>query len=200
MIKTKEDLIYYLSEDKRALGIKRKRPRIGLDDIWKFEILMRKTEYFKNVCMNERRGLVKEFIYKIYLYKYKKLSMKLGFSIGLNVFGPGLYIAHYGTIVVNGNARVGKNCWIYPGSNIGANTEGPNDVPTIGDDVYIGPGAKIFGKIKIADNISIGANAVVTKSFETCGVTIAGVPARVIKDSNANQYVMDKKKAGENFF
>ena len=119
--------------------------------------------------------------------------MKLGFSIGPNVFGPGLNIAHYGTIVVNGNAKVGKNCWIYPGANIGANTEGPTDVPVIGDNVYIGPGAKIFGRINIADNISIGANAVVTKSFIKPGVTIAGIPARVIKDNNSNEKVMKER-------
>lgn len=52
----------------------------------------------------------------------------------------------------------------------------------IGKHVYIGPGAKIFGDIYIADDIAIGANAVVNKSFTTPGITVAGVPAKIISD------------------
>ena len=57
------------------------------------------------------------------------------------------------------------------------------DTPTIGDNCFIGPGAKIFGRIKIGNRIVIGANAVVNKSFETDDVTIAGIPARVVKET-----------------
>ena len=53
----------------------------------------------------------------------------------------------------------------------------------IGDNVWIGPGAKIFGKIFIADNIAIGANSVVNRSFAEQNITIAGIPAKKIKDS-----------------
>lgn len=186
MIESKQELYEYLEMDKKALGIKRKFPRPFIDEIWKYEILMRKLAYLINCKDN--------FMYKpitlITRLRYEKLGMKLGFSIGINSFGPGLNIAHYGTIVVNGNARIGSNCWIYPGANIGANTGGPKDVPNIGDNVYIGPGAKLFGNINIADNISIGANAVVTKSFTTSGITIAGVPAKIIKDNNPNGKLM----------
>ena len=52
--------------------------------------------------------------------------------------------------------------------------------PNIGDNVYIGPGAKIYGQIQIGSNCTIGANAVVTKSFERSGSLIAGVPARLL--------------------
>jgi len=52
--------------------------------------------------------------------------------------------------------------------------------PVIGNNVYIGPGAKIYGNIEIADNISIATNAAVSKSFLEEGVIIGGVPARVI--------------------
>ncbi|HMP14590.1 MAG TPA: hypothetical protein PKD70_11975, partial [Saprospiraceae bacterium] len=48
------------------------------------------------------------------------------------------------------------------------------------NNVYIGPGAKIFGAIQIADNVAIGANAVVNKTFGESGVVIGGVPAKVI--------------------
>jgi serine O-acetyltransferase len=52
--------------------------------------------------------------------------------------------------------------------------------PTLGRNVYIAPGAKIYGPVIIADGCAIGANAVVNRSFETPNVSIAGVPARVI--------------------
>lgn len=104
------------------------------------------------------------------------MGVKLGFTIPINVFGPGLNIHHYGFIVVNAHAKVGANCNIQQGVNIGQNY-GNNDVPCIGNNVYIGPGAKIFGGIKIANNIAIGANSVVNHSFLTEGVTLAGVPA-----------------------
>lgn len=71
------------------------------------------------------------------------MSIRLGFTIPLNVFGPGLCIAHRGTIVVNKNAKVGKNCRIHACTNIGSNIDGVS-APQIGNNVYIGPGAKIL--------------------------------------------------------
>lgn len=70
-----------------------------------------------------------------------------GFSIGLNCFGKGLSISHIGTIVVNHEARNGENYRLHVCVNIGTGS------PQIGDNVYIGPGAKLFGKIYIADGI-----------------------------------------------
>ena len=109
-------------------------------------------------------------------------GIRLGFDIPTNVFDYGLRINHYGYLVVNGGARIGKFCDIHQGVNIGQNVE-PGSVPTIGDNVWIGPGAKLFGKITIANRIMIGANAVVNKSFLEENITIAGVPARKVKDS-----------------
>lgn len=81
--------------------------------------------------------------------------------------------------MINENARIGENCNIQQGVNIGQNY-GNSNVPTIGNNVYIGPGAKIFGKIYIADGCAIGANAVVNKSFKTPNVNIVGIPAREV--------------------
>ena len=107
------------------------------------------------------------------------------FSIPLNVFGPGLSIAHYGTIVVNGNAVIGKNCRIQESVTIGA-TNGSSKAPKLGDNVFIGSGARIIGDINVADDIAIGANAVVVNSFNEKGITIAGVPAKKISDNNSH--------------
>lgn len=109
------------------------------------------------------------------------MSIKLGFSIPENVFGPGLRIAHYGSIIVNPEACVGKNCTIHVGVNIGANKE-KRDVPVIGDKVYIGPGAKLFGNIYIGNNTKIGANAVVLDSSKG-NCTLVGIPAKEVRRS-----------------
>jgi len=113
------------------------------------------------------------------------MSIHLGFTIPLNVFGPGLCIAHRGTIVVNKDTRVGENCRIHACTNIGSNRGGVS-APQIGNNVYIGPGAKIFGDIRIADNIAIGANSVVNKSFYEKGISVAGVPAKKINNKGSD--------------
>lgn len=105
-----------------------------------------------------------------------------GFDIPINVFGKRLSIAHKGTIVVNGRAKVGDNCRIHTCVNIGTLPGSNGLAPNIGDNVYIGPGAKIYGNIKIADNIVIGANAVVGRNFEVPNICIAGSPARQISN------------------
>jgi len=138
---------------------------------------MRKLEYYTN-CKNS--GLGKLYIYYL-KYKFRNISLKNGFSIPINVFGPGLCIVHYGTIVINRNAKIGSNCRIHACVNIGA-SGGNKGAPQIGDNVYIAPGAKIYGNITIANNIAIGANAVVNKSFDQENIVIGGVPAQHIGD------------------
>lgn len=66
--------------------------------------------------------------------------------------------------------------------NIGTKAGYEDVAPKIGDNVYIGPGAKIFGQIAIADGIAIGANSVVNKSFLEPAISIAGVPAKKISE------------------
>lgn len=187
MIKSKEDYRYYLLCDKIALGKTKKYPRIVGDEIWKFQRLLRKAEYNKN-CRNTFLGK----LYSRWLqYCYHKMRIKLGFSIPLNVFGPGLSIAHFGTIVVNGNAKIGKNCRIQESTTIGA-TNGSTEAPIIGDNIFIGSGARVIGNIKIANDIAIGANAVVTKDFEESGITIAGVPAQKVSNNNSHSNLSQK--------
>ena len=113
--------------------------------------------------------------------------MKLGYTIPLNVVEEGLSLPHYGTIIVNGNSHIGKNCRIMADVVIGS-TNGVNIAATIGDNVYIGAGAKIIGQIRIGDDVCIGANAVVTKDIEA-GVTIAGVPAKVVSRTNSHKNI-----------
>ena len=175
MITTKKELQYYLSQDAIALRCNKKHPHLFGDEVWKFQIVLRKAEYYTNLFRGSKKHLILHYIW--YKYRLHNLSIKLGFSIPINVFGPGLSIAHPGTIVVNSKARVGKNCRIQEGVNIGA-TNGSQAAPQIGDNVFIGTGAKIIGDISIADDVAIGANAVVVKSITEKGVTYGGVPAK----------------------
>lgn len=177
MISSKSDLYYYLEEDRKALGRKESRPRFFGDEIWKFQRALRTLEYFTN-CKN---APFRRVILPLVKFRCHSLSIKCNFSIPINVFGPGLAIAHRGTIVINSQTKVGRDCRIHTCVNIGASGGVKDAVPTIGDRVLISPGVKIFGKIEIADDIVIGANAVVNKSFHESGMIIAGVPAQIIK-------------------
>lgn len=184
MIKSKEELAYYMECDRVALGITRTKPKFIGDEIWKFERLMRQLDYATST-----KNKVKSIILK---YKYRNLGMKLGFSIPCNVFGAGLAIVHYGNIIVSGGAKIGDNCRIHSGVNIGANA-GESKAATIGDNVYIGPGAKIVGDISIGNDVCIGANAVVVKDVEN-GITVGGIPAKKISDNGSEKHL---KKATE---
>lgn len=194
MINSKQDYLFYLEADRKALNktkgfIAEIKQLIYPDYIWSFQKKLRKLEYYKN-C---KRGILAKIYYVFLKLSFKKFSLKLGFSIPENVFGAGLAIVHYGTIVVNPRAKVGSNCRIHPCSNIGA-SGGNSEAPQIGDNVYIGPGAKLYGDIMIGNNIAIAANSSVNKSFNEDNIMIAGSPAKRIKSidiikiiPNANQ-------------
>lgn len=179
MIRNKEDYLYYLECDKLVRNIS-KKDVFGIRGempVYRFQKLMRKVEYYSN-C---KKGFLNKIITSILKYRYKKAQIKYGFSIPINTFGPGLLIQHRGTICVNGSARIGKNCRINVDVNIGTNMEKEEEAPQIGDNCFIGPGAKLFGKINIGNNVAIGANAVVNKSFPD-NVTIVGIPAKIVNN------------------
>jgi serine O-acetyltransferase len=183
MIKSRTSYLEYLQKDKIALGIKTDSFQeqiinfLSPNLIWIFQKRLRRLEYFNN-C---KSGIWCTLYFFYLKYKFKKTSVKLGFSIPINVFGPGLAIVHYGTIVVNSNTKVGSNCRIHACVNIGA-SGGSDKAPQIGNNVYIAPGAKIYGNISIANNTAISANSVVNKSFDKENTMIAGVPAKVISE------------------
>ncbi|WP_339839805.1 serine acetyltransferase [uncultured Maribacter sp.] len=181
MIKSKTDYLNYLEADRIALKkantfYQKTKDFFYPDYIWDFQKCLRKLEFYYN-CKRSMLGKIYLIFLKI---KFRKKSLKLGFSIPANVFGPGLAIVHYGTIVVNPNAKVGSNCRIHPCTNIGASGGNP-EAPQIGDNVYIGPGAKIYGNIQLGNNIAIAANSSVNKSFIENDIMIAGSPAKKIK-------------------
>jgi serine O-acetyltransferase len=105
-----------------------------------------------------------------------------GFDVPAFVeIGPGLYVPHpVGTVVTA--ERIGRNLTLVSGVTIGMRNEWT--FPTIGDNVYIGAGARVLGGIKIGDDVSIGANAVVISDVPDCSIAV-GIPARVCPKSSA---------------
>jgi len=87
--------------------------------------------------------------------------------------GPGLYIGHYGGITVSSRAVMGRNCNLSQNITIGVSGAGPKrGAPTLGDNVYVAPGARLFGQISIGNNVKIGANAVIYKDLPENAIAV----------------------------
>ena len=179
MIQTKKDLKEYLDYEKKLY------PNTTADILtndqrtynWKYIKYLRKCEYYYN---NRKKSLFAKVMYVWYRRKKNTLGSRIGVEIWENSFGKGLVIHHNGSIVVNRECRVGENCELHGDNCLGNAGFGAN-VPTIGNNVNIGVGAKVIGKITLADDIKIGANAVVNKSFYEQGITLVGVPAHKVE-------------------
>jgi serine O-acetyltransferase len=111
-----------------------------------------------------------------WIYQHYGLEIVVGADIG-----PGLYIAHPVGVVIAPH-RVGKNCSVIAAVTIGMRNEWA--FPKIGDQVFIGAGARVLGNIIIGDNAVIGANAVVLSDIPA-GATAVGIPARVTRINGA---------------
>ena len=92
-------------------------------------------------------------------------------------FGPGFVLVHSLGVVINGTVRGGSNVKIEHLVTIGAEK---NQSPILGDDVFIGAGAKIIGGIRLGNGVRIGANAVVLHDVPDYA-TAVGIPAKVVK-------------------
>lgn len=170
LIRNKDDLRRFIDADLFVRDIKKlpvlyqfRRP------ILHYTILLRRCEYYQN----STQTVFSKPIFRFLGWRRKMLGAKLGFSISTNVFGPGLYIVHWGSVVVSSKARIGSNARVHSGINISGE-------PIIGSNVYLGPGSIVVGDIKIGDGVKIGANTVVTKDVPA-GATILGNPGRIIK-------------------
>ncbi|OAS17175.1 serine O-acetyltransferase [Paenibacillus oryzisoli] len=147
------------------------------EPLW-YLIIYRAGSYVRD---HMRIPVIKQVLYIILFILHKCVSIVMGIQIPLGTkIGKGVYLPHYGTIVVHQDSIIGEHCNIGQGVTIGIAGRGEKKgVPHIGNKVYMAPGAKIIGKIVIGNNVMIGANAVVTKDVPDNAV-VAGVPARII--------------------
>lgn len=131
-------------------------------------------------CSNLFSPLKRSLLY-LCVISQKLVEMITGISIPYSCkIGPGLYIGHFGNIIVNGNAVIGSNCNISQGVTIGVSGRGVNrGVPIIGDRVYIGVNAVVAGKIVVGDAAVIGSNSLVNRDVPP-NCTVLGVPAVVV--------------------
>lgn len=185
MIKTKEDLAYYLLCDKLARGENKARPSLLGDRLWKFQILYRKSEYH---C-NNRDKLFNKLAYLFYYSRFCRQRDKLCSEFPLNVFAEGLVIWHGQNIIVNRDARVGRNFSISAGCCIG---HANGLVPVIGDNVEMNIGSRVLGGVTITDNVTIGAGALVVKSIDAPHTTWGGLPAKCIS-TKENPFIKERK-------
>ena len=100
----------------------------------------------------------------VYIVLRTLIDILFGISISVNCeIGAGFYIGHFGGIVLYG--KLGRHCSIGQGVTIGAKGAGKsNGWPELGDNVYVGAGAKIIGHIRVGNDVVIGANTVVVKN------------------------------------
>lgn len=140
--------------------------------------------YFRKASFYKRNSILGVY----YRYKLNKLRYKYGFQIKTETtIGKGFYIGHFGTIVINPRAQIGENCNIAHSTTIGAANRGKyKGVPTIGNNVWIGTGAVIIGKISIGNNVLIAPNTFVNIDVPENSIVI-GNPAKIISKTNATE-------------
>lgn len=181
MIQSRAELKEYL-EWERTLYFGKKRKallaawlmRAKMYQIWQYQWTLRHAEYYK------MRSAPWDRVAFIWYHRRKNaLGSRLGFEIPENCAGKGLLIYHIAPVVINEDARIGKECRIV--GNFCAGNTGPDTAsPVLGDHVTAGWGSCVIGDVQIADGVTIGAGCVVTKSVRQQGARVAGVPGRIL--------------------
>lgn len=134
---------------------------------------------------------------RLLYYPSKFLLIKSRYKFGIvipeyMVIGPGLFINRFGGIYFHGDAIIGSNVNVTHGVVLGYMNRGPKKgSPTIGNEVFLGSGAKIIGNLKLGDRCAVGANAVVTKDFPEESV-VGGIPAKLLSSEGSEGYINNK--------
>lgn len=129
--------------------------------------------------------------YRILLYRYQ---VKYGFQIYPETkIGEGFYLGHWGTVIINPEVRIGKNCNIAAGVTIGRTNRGSKKgVPTLGNEVWVGTNSVIVGKITIGNNVLIAPNSYVIEDVPD-NYVVTGNPAILIPNENATEDYINNK-------
>ena len=142
---------------------------------------------------------------RLYLLKrrYQKIVNECNAFIPLQVsFAERPTMPHgISGVFISSGARIGQNCTIFHQVTIGSNTlaDSPGcGAPTIGDNVYIGCGAKIIGNVHVGDNVRIGANCVVTVDIPSNCTVVLEKPRIILKENNTNVFTTYENMCNEN--
>ncbi len=141
---------------------------------------------------------IKHVVMAGYHLWWKWVEMAAGISISPDCqIGPGLYIGHFGQIILHPDVVMGRDCNLSQGVTLGlADIKDKWGVPTLGDRVYIAPGAKIVGPIHLASGTVVGANAVVIADTET-DATVVGIPAKMVNRSGSGKFIQPEEDQSE---
>ncbi|MDP3713005.1 MAG: DapH/DapD/GlmU-related protein [Mycobacteriales bacterium] len=173
-ITSRMDYREHLRRDAAAHGLDRVRPGALLTrPQLAFQRRLRAAEWASN-CWPGPWGRAGAALLR---YRLLRAGTRLGFTVPVNTTGPGLCLAHVGTVVVSRKAQVGADVRIHAGVNIG---ESDGRAAVVGDGCYLGPGAQLVGGIELGPGCVVGAGAVVTRSF-AAGTVLVGVPARALR-------------------
>lgn len=124
--------------------------------------------------------LIRKPLSLCYKILYKIVQILTGIELPCEVkVGDNFRIDHFGSIVISGYASFGDNCIVRNGVTVGLKNIKEKCAPQIGNNVNIGAGAKLLGRITIGNNVDIGANAVVIQSIPDNSLAV-GIPAKVI--------------------
>ena len=174
MIRSRKDLEFYIRADYmmnrgyfKPYLKQRMKNLVVHDHIMDFLVTMRKVDYYTN-----NGGGIRLLVNKM---RYRRLSLKLGFSIGPQVFGYGPVIPHYGTIVVGNKNRIGNYCVLHTSICISDSNK------NIDNALYVSTVAKITETIDLGNNITVGANTLVDKTFKAGNVLLVEIPATLKK-------------------
>lgn len=133
--------------------------------------------------MNVKPKILRAPFSILYRILYRRVRNVYGIELPYSTqLGRNVVFEHQGAVVIHGCATIGDGCYIRQGVTIGNRSlDKPLEAPTLGNNVNVGAGAKILGKLTIGDNAVIGANAVVIKDVPP-GALAVGIPA-IIKES-----------------
>ncbi len=136
-------------------------------------------------------GYVKQPLLVVAVIGQKLIELTCGICLPYAAtIGPGLYIAHFGGIIIHPESIVGPNCNISQGVTIGIAGRGiRRGAPIIGERVFIGPNATVLGKITVGSRVAIGANSLVNRDV-VGHTTVLGVPAQIINNLGSDDYVI----------
>jgi serine O-acetyltransferase len=129
-----------------------------------------------------------------YILGKRLVEIYTGISVSPQAFiGPGLYFNHFGSIFI-GASVIGENCNFAHEVTVGIAGRGSKrGRPVLGDRIFVGPGAKILGKINIGNDVAVGANAVVTSDLPDCAVAV-GIPAKIISYNGSFDFIVYESK------
>ncbi len=152
---------------------------------YKYTKVLRYANYYK-----KRNKL----LYAFYGFRLSRLQYKYGFQISPSTkLGKGLYIGHFGSVIVNANAVIGDNVNLSPNVVIGQQNRGEKKgAPTIGNSVWIGSGTVVVGKINIGDDVLIAPNSYVNFDVPSHSIVI-GNPAVIHPRENATEGYVENK-------